>query len=184
MNPRKMHFSNSVILRALAVIFSLLLFTSCDNNSFRGPDFSQVPDPVSIRGLEADTLANGILIYTFREGNPMNPELPGLTARDQGFMRYSIWFNAGRGNVRDSSYEGGFMEPVFTDFLRREIGNGVPIFTGSYFNFLVTGMLPGSKDEDGEFNTDGEFRVALVPPSVSGVSDTLRYDIELFEILD
>ncbi|MCC5934878.1 MAG: hypothetical protein LAT75_09745 [Candidatus Cyclonatronum sp.] len=175
---------HSVTVRFLTLIAVVLLFTACDDNTFRGPDFSQVPDPVDITGLQADTLANGILLYTFRQGNPANPDLPGLTPRDQGFMRYSSWFNGGRGNVRDSSYEGGFMDPVFTDFLRREIGNGVPIFTGTYFNFIISGMLPGTKDEDGEFNADGEFRVALVPPSVSGLSDTLRYDIELFEILD
>ena len=176
---------HSVTVSLFLLVIALLFLPSCDNNNqFRGPDFSQVPPPVSIRGLQADTLANGILIYTYRQGNPANPSLPGLTPRDQGFMRFSIWFNSGRGNVRDSSYEGGFMDPVFTDFLRREIGNGVPIFTGTYFNFIVNGMLPGTKDEDGEFNTDGEFRVALVPPSITGLPDTLRYDVELFEILD
>jgi hypothetical protein len=143
---------------ALLLASSLFLY-SCDENRLRGPDFSQVPDPVSISGITPDTLANGTLIYITREGSD---DFGPLT-------------------VRDSSYEGGFMDPVLVDVLTLQLGLGAQVFTGSYFRFVVAGMLPGAIDETDQ---PGEYRVALVPPSVTGLSDTLRYEIELFQIVD
>ncbi|GEM_PF-2899583 len=166
-------FSSFILL-----IAGLLLFSACDDNTFPGPDFSAVPDPVSIAGITPDTLSNNTLIYVVREGNST---LSGLNPRDLALMRFSIWRDAGRGNVRDSSYEGQFLEPAFVDILSLQIGNNINIFTGPYFRFITAGMVPGTTENNYE---DGEFRVALVPPSVTGLSDTLRYDLELFQILD
>ncbi|MCH8557982.1 MAG: hypothetical protein LAT84_09175 [Balneolia bacterium] len=160
------------------IITALIFLSACDEDTFPGPDFSAVPDPVSIAGITPDTLSNNILIYTVSEGNS---NLSGLNQRDLALMRFSIWRDAGRGNVRDSSYEGQFMEPAFVDIQRRQIGNNVNIFTGPYFGFITNGMIAGTSENNYE---DGEFRVALVPPSVTGLSDTLRYDLELFQILD
>ncbi len=170
--------NNRFFFTTALLIVSLYFFTACDEQRQRGPDFSAVPDPVDISGITPDTLGNGTLIYVTREGVP---DLGGLNVRDRALMRYSIWRDAGRGNVRDSSYQGQFLDPVFVDVLTLAIGDNVPINTGSYFRFMVAGMLPG---EEGENESAGEFRVALVPPSVTGLSDTLRYDLELFEIID
>lgn len=160
------------------IIAALFFLSACDDNSFPGPDYSAVPDPVSIAGITPDTLSNNTLIYIVREGNS---NLSGLNQRDLALMRFSIWRDAGRGNVRDSSYEGQFLEPAFVDILGLQIGNNVNIFTGPYFRFITAGMIAGTSENNYE---DGEFRVALVPPSVTGLSDTLRYDLELFQILD
>ncbi len=171
--------NNRFFIATALLIVSLSFLTACEEERRRGPDYSAVPDPVDISGIIPDTLSNGTLIYVTREGHP---GLGGLNVRDRALMRYSVWREAGRGNVRDSSYQGRFLDPVFIDILTLTIGDNVSIFTGPYFRFNVSGMLPGDPEEGEE--APGEFRVALVPPSVTGLTDTLRYDLELFEIID
>lgn len=155
------------------LLISVLLLwgvSACDDDGIPGPDFSQVPDPVDISGLSpADTLANGTLIYTVEESTESFGQ---LTIRDTALMQFSSWRNAGRGDVLDSTYEGGNMEPLPLDVLNLTFGASGRIATGDYFRYMVAGM------------EEGEFRAALVPPEASGLPDTLRYDVELHEILD
>lgn len=156
----------------LFLVSAGLLFglSGCDDDSLPGPDFSQVPDPVDISGLVPDdTLNNGTLLYTIEESEE---SFGVLTIRDTALMQFSSWRNAGRGDVLDSTYEGGNMEPLPVDVLDLTFGASGRIGTGEYFRYMVAGM------------EEGEFRSALVPPEASGLPDTLRYDIKLHEILD
>ncbi|MCH8567488.1 MAG: hypothetical protein LAT67_04465 [Balneolales bacterium] len=163
-----------------AILAFLLIAVSACEDTRRGPDFSLVPDPISLTGLTPDTtLPNGVVIYIIQEGDPgFGP----LTIRDRALMRYSIWRENGRGRVLDSSYQGRFADPVIVDILNLEIGAGINIITGGYFRGMVNGMLPAPLSAPE--NTVGEIRAALVPPSLTQFSDTLRYDVELFSILD
>lgn len=129
-----------------------------------------VPDPVDLSGLTpSDTLSNGTLIYIVEESTETFGE---LTIRDTALMQFSSWRDAGRGDVLDSTYEGGNMEPLPVNVLNLTFSFGGRIATGEYFRFLVAGM------------EEGEFRSALVPPDATGLPDTLRYDVDLHEILD
>lgn len=165
----------SGLFSALAVFIvatvTLAGLPACSSDSRPGPDFSMVPDPVDISGLTpADTLSNGTIIYIVEEGD--EGSLGALSIRDTALMRFSSWRNSGSGDVLDSTYEGGNMEPLPVDVLNITFGSSGRIATGNYFRFMVAGM------------EEGEFRSALVPPETSGLPDTLRYDIELHEILD
>lgn len=154
----------------LFLLLISLLFTvvSCDDDRLFRIDFSSAPDPVNLQGIAPDTLANGILIFNVREGDP---GFGGVTERDVADMKFTIWFRNGNGPIRDSSYRAGQTMPVTVNIQGRTT-NLFSIQTGSYFPKLVAGMY-----EDG-------FRTAMVPPSVSGLQDTLRYDLELIKIID
>jgi hypothetical protein len=162
-------FTPSAIFSGLMVTI-LLGLSACDSDSIPGPDFSQVPEPVDISGITpSDTLSNGTIIYIVEESSESFGE---LTIRDTALMQFSSWRDAGLGEVLDSTYEGGNMEPLPVNVLNLTFGGSSRIATSDYFRFMVAGMK------------EGEFRSALVPPDASGLPDTLRYDIELHEILD
>jgi hypothetical protein len=151
-------------------LLTVLLFTvvSCDDDRLFRIDFSSAPDPVSLQGITPDTLANGILIFNVRTGDT---GFGAVTERDVAEMKFTIWLRNGNGPIRDSSYRGGQTMPITVNIQGRTT-NLFSISTGTYFPKIVAGMY-----EDG-------FRTAMVPPAVSGLQDTLRYDLELIKIID
>lgn len=157
-------FSSIITLFVISATTILLWGCGGDDNLFR-VDYSAAPPPVSLAGLTPDTLGNGILIYTIREGES---ELGTVNARDVVWMRFTIWRGNGRGDIRDSSFRFGNRDSIRVEL---EVSN-ILVNTGPYFPKIVAGM-----------NENG-FRAAQVPPSVTGAPDTLRYDIDLSGVFE
>jgi len=156
----------SSILTIFLISATTLLFWGCasDDDLFR-VDFSASPPPVSLAGITPDTLGNGILIYTIREGEL---QLGPVNERDVVWMRFTIWRGNGLGNIRDSSFRFGNRDSIRVEL---EVSN-ILIATGPYFPKLVAGL------------NENAFIAAQVPPSVTGAPDTLRYDINLAGVFE
>ncbi len=144
----------------LTILFvTLLILAGCEDDRFRGTDFSLVPDPVDITGIVPDTLPNGTLIFDVEIGDE---DFGGIIERDQGRMYYSVWANSGNGQALESSYANANPNPIVVSLENRS----------PTFRQIVTGM------------NQGGVRAALLPPALHQRDDTLRYDIELIDILD
>jgi hypothetical protein len=155
----------STITIFLILSLSLLAYACSDDDGIIRVDYSAAPPPVNLSGIIPDTLSNGILLYTVREGES---ELGVVNERDVVWMKFTIWRSKGTGPIRDSSYRFGNKDSIRVEL---EISNLV-IATGSYFPKMIAGM-----------NETG-FRSAIVPPSVTGGPDSIRYDLDLSGVFE
>ncbi len=160
-----MTFRNSILALLLVIMSSLSLLSCSDDPNIFRVDYSAAPDPIDLNGVIPDTLANGILMYQIEEGRegfgPVN-------SRDIVYMRFTIWRDNGRGNIRDSSYRNQNEEYILVDV---ELSPAT-INTGNYFPKMVSGLKERS------------FHAAIVPPALTGLPDSIRYDIDIDRVYE
>lgn len=154
-------------LSALILGFLTLGITSCGDtfDNRREIDYSLAPDPFPTTGADKIDKESGLSYYLIEEGSgDLSTEI-----RDgvQVFITGRVY---GTDIIFDSSY--GDQNPA-------------PRSYGSIANIGVQGLREGLLDMK-----EGEKRVLIVPPEIGNNNplfryrnDTLRYDIELDEIL-
>ncbi len=165
-----MNFKNIPLLRLLTFycLFLTFFFSACgsESNSFED-DFSTVPAPFSIEGIQPVETTSGLVYYDIDLGTG-NFE---VTIRD----RVSIFYTKRRndtGEVFESSYVNGRVSPIASDV------SSSPIIIEEGFIEGILGMKEGGK------------RVLILPPSLaygdnenSSLQDVpIRIDFEISTI--
>lgn len=153
-------------------IFSLLLLSiltfgllSCDSNDPFEVDYSAVPEPFDISNAERVETETGLIYYNIEEGSGEFE----VQRRDQVQVYYTGRIN-NTGEIFDSSYRNGNTTPTSFASLENLIAG---------FREGLIGMKEGGK------------RVLIISPELgygnspsSRLSDdTLRFDVELSEIV-
>ncbi len=158
----------SLISKFLFAILLLFLISCNQDDPFR-VDYSQVPEPFELTGVQSTETESGLIFYDLEEG-----EGPFTINRRDGIRVYYTGRDES-GRVFDSSYRNGKDTPDFFGDL------------GSLIIGWREGLI-GMKE--------GQKRVLIIPPSLayenaprgsSGYNlrnDTLRFDIEIAEIVN
>lgn len=160
----------------LTVIISLFIL-SCDdnNNDPRRVDYSTVPEPFSIEGIDPVVTESGLEYFVVEEGEcPSEDEdLCTVNARDQISIYFTKRVMDDPEQIISSSYVNGVQTPV-----PASVGSG-RVITEEGFKEGVIGMKAGEK------------RVLILPPDLAygnnpnnQYSDqTIWIDVELEEIV-
>ncbi len=168
----------------LTLLSAVLFLYGCGDNSSRFEVTYNAPPPFSFNpdSVRSDTTDDGLQIYIVEEGDGLYEVVP----RDQIRVYYTgrRIVNGEVGEIFDSTYRNGVETPGVLDNLTpvpKPNSQSSPLIEG--FRRALIGMRAGEKV------------VAIIPPSLgygdaqegsSGYNlrnDTLRFDIELDEIL-
>jgi len=171
---------------ALLLLSSLVVFSCSDttNSTLNPPNFDNVPVPFDFEDVEPVEVSDGIMKYVLE--NP-GEDLPiQVVLRDQ--IRVHMTLRTESGEIIYSTYQNNNDTPIV--FTVNNFRPGFPLTYGSQQSFtdgLRKGVI-GMKE--------GEKSVIVVPPELGfeNIGEgslnepyrdaTLRYDIELFQILD
>lgn len=148
----------------LSLLFVVFLFVSgCggDNPFIFEDDFSDVPEPFSIVGVEKTETESGLIYYNLEDGTG------DVTINIRDIIQVHYTGRRTNGEIFDSSYKNGSTTPLSTTVTGLVLG----------FSEGLIGMKEGGK------------RVLVVPPYLgyegtnnSLDADTLVFDIEIIEI--
>ena len=159
----------SLVTRVLTFLLLVFSLSQCDEQNPFEMDFSDAPDSFDISSASKVELNEGFYYFDITEG-----EGHICSERDIIWVHYTARVNGSR-RVVSSTYANNRTDPA-----RIELGRSINV--GLYTGFQTSdfpglrrgmvGMVEGSK------------RTIIVPPEMGfGLSDTLKVDVELFEIV-
>lgn len=157
------------ITNVFVLLFLVLTLSQCDETNPFEMDYSGAPASFDISNATKVELAEGLYIYDLELGD-------GAICSERDIVR--IHFTArvnGSRRVVASTFANDRVDPA-----RIELGRNINI--GLFAGFQTTDFTGLRRGMNGML--EGSKRTIIVPPNMGfGLSDTLKVDVELFEII-
>lgn len=157
------------ITNIFVLLFLALTLSQCDETNPFEMDYSDAPASFDISNATKVELADGLYIYDIEAG-----EGNICTERDIVRVHFTARVNGGR-RVVASTFANQMTAPARIELSRNiNVSLYAGFQTGDFSGLRrgMNGMLEGSK------------RTIIVPPTMGfGLSDTLKVDVELFDVI-